>query len=793
MGVEHAPIVVEGGVGKSACATKLAKTCENSPLRFTRFIVFLLVAAGNGQSPAPISVYRLDDQFKSPAAASATAPVAEMATPIVWQNFLSEDDITWGLLRGRIGYRKGDLIVKGEGSTPVIVSPDAQPIDWTLYQAVEIRMLAEGGEEIKIRIGSAEFKQPIGSPGEYHDYHFDVNAGGVRGSRPLAIMPTDSLTDAVAISSIKLIPRKASFPGAAGKLYFGKNEEYRNALYAHAPSSLGFDVPVPRDGRLHFGMGVAADGAPVTFRVQVSGKELYSKTVSTASAWEDADVDLSAYGGKNLKLVLRTESSQEGAVGLWANPLLTTRLSKARPNVLIYMIDTLRADHASLYGYKRDTTPFLRKLAATSVVFDDCQAQATWTKPSIASLLTSIYSYTHGIFNDYDTIPKGAATLAEQLRNAGYVTANIAASPWAGKITGLQRGFDYVMEFPVIQRHRTDTADRGTDSAALNKVVFPWLERHRDEPFFLYAHATDPHAPYRPPAGFEEKFANPAETAEFNRDYASLRDQGQYGGGTVVSRDGCKMNGIDPDKFIRRAIDRYDGEVLHNDANLELLAAKLKQLGILDNTLIIVVSDHGEEFWDHGWTAHGHSLYQELAHCVFLMWNPKLLSASRRVTEPVQLIDVMPTVLDLLNLKAPDIVQGQSLAPLAKGRPFHRRTPVMTSRFAHPNAKPNGFVPENRINTFALIEANWKLIYREKGKEVGLNRVELYDRRTDRTETNNVAGAHPQDVERMMAELGKWVDAQKQIRAVLGKGARSMLDQQTLDQLRSLGYIGGKQ
>ena len=273
--------------------------------------------------------------------------------------------------------------------------------------------------------------------------------GGVRGSRPLAIMPTDSLTDAVAISSIRLVPRKANFPGAAGKLYFGKGDEYRNVLYAHAPSSLGFDLAVPRDGRLHFGMGVTADGAPVTFRVQVSGKDLYSKTVSSAGAWEDADVDLSAYGGRNLKLVLRTESSREGAVGLWANPLLSTRLPKARPNVLIYMIDTLRADHASLYGYKRDTTPFLKKLAATGVVFDDCQAQATWTKPSVASLLTSIYSYTHGIFNDYDTIPKGAATLAEQLRNAGYVTANISASPWAGKITGLQRGFDYVMEFPV--------------------------------------------------------------------------------------------------------------------------------------------------------------------------------------------------------------------------------------------------------------------------------------------------------------------------------------------------------
>jgi len=607
-------------------------------------------------------------------------------------------------------------------------------------------------------------------------------------------MPTDSLADLVAISSIKLVPRKAEFPGTAGKLYFGKGEEYRNVLYTHPQAPLSFEVPVPRDARLHFGIGLAAGGSPVTFRVltQTPSKELYAKTISSPDAWEDADVDLSTYTGRNLKLVLRVEANREDAVGLWANPLVTTRAPKARPNVLIYMIDTLRADHASLYGYRRDTTPFLKKLGSAGVVFDDCQAQATWTKPSIASLFTSLYSYTHGIVNDYDTIPKGAATLAEQLRNAGYVTASITASPWAGKITGLQRGFDYVMEYPVIQRRRTDAADRGTDSAAVNKVIFPWLDGHRDEPFFLYAHSTDPHAPYRPPAGFEEKFADPAETPEFNRDYASLRDKGQYGGATVVSRDGCARSGIDPEKFIGRAIDRYDAEILRNDNSLELLVGKLKQLGILDNTIIIVASDHGEEFWDHGWTAHGHTLYQELTHCALMLWNPKLLPAPRRVAEPVQLIDVMPTVLDLLDLKSPDVVQGQSLAPLAKGRPFHRRTPVMTSRFASPQAKPNGLVPENRVNTFALVEANWKLIYREKGREAGLSRVELYDRRADRAEARNVAGEHVQDVERIMAELGKWVDAQKQIRNVLGKGARSVLDQQTLDQLRSLGYIGGK-
>ena len=109
-----------------------------------------------------------------------------------------------------------------------------------------------------------------------------------------------------------------------------------------------------------------------------------------------------------------------------------------------------------------------------------------------------------------------------------------------------------------------------------------------------YAHATDPHAPYRPPAGFEEKFANPADTPEFNRNYVKLRDKAQYGGGTVISRALCAKSGVNPDRFIHRAIDRYDGEVLHNDWSLQQLVDKLKQIGVLDNTLIVVVSDHGE-------------------------------------------------------------------------------------------------------------------------------------------------------------------------------------------------------
>jgi arylsulfatase A-like enzyme len=174
------------------------------------------------------------------------------------------------------------------------------------------------------------------------------------------------------------------------------------------------------------------------------------------------------------------------------------------------------------------------------------------------------------------------------------------------------------------------------------------------------------------------------------------------------------------------------------------------------------------------------------------MWNPKLIPSPRRISEPAQLIDVAPTVLDLLGLKIPEVVEGQSLAPFAKGQPFQRRSPVMTSRFADPEAKKIGFVPENRIDAIAFLDANWKLIYREKGDEAGVSKLELYDRRTDREETKNLAAQNPREVNQLLAEITKWTEAQKQIRKFLGQGAKANINRQTLEQLRSLGYIGGK-
>ncbi len=190
-------------------------------------------------------------------------------------------------------------------------------------------------------------------------------------------------------------------------------------------------------------------------------------------------------------------------------------------------------------------------------------------------------------------------------------------------------------------------------------------------------------------------------------------------------------------------MDRYDGEIAHNDRSLSSLTGKLKDLGLLDNTLVVVASDHGEEFWEHGLGAHGHSLYSELIHVVLMMWNPKLIPHARRVADTVQLIDILPTVLDLLSLKPAVGIEGRSLAPLLAGGRLDKAVPAMSTKLALPEAKPGGAVPENLTDTIARVEPEWKLLYRPQFGRAHLKQVELYDRRSDRADRNDVAAPAP--------------------------------------------------
>ena len=748
-------------------------------------------AAAAAPAAAP-AVYRLDDNFPRAAvdAPAATSRV-RMADPVRWT--WKDQKLSWDIVRGRIGFKQGQLIVKGEGSSPVIVSPSDPLIDWSRYRALRIRMIAEAGREIKIKLGDLEMKHPLAPPMQWRDYQFDLKASAGGFTKPMAIMPTDDLNAPVAIEYIELVPRESEFSTPAGVTSVGKREEYRRAIFARAPSSIAYVAPIPPGGRLRMGLGVSSS-APITFRVLAGApeREVFSTTISDPNAWKEVEADLSAFAGESRQIVLRTESQADDAVGFWAAPRIASAAASTRPNVLLYVVCTLRPDHTSLYGYARDTTPFLKKLGASGVVFDDAQSQAPWTKPSVASLLTSLNAYTHGLVNDEDTIPKGAATMAEQLRAAGYLTASIVANPFAGRTSGLDRGFDYMMEYPVVQRYRNDAVDRGTDSAAINRAIMPWIAAHAGEPFFLFVQSTDPHAPYRPPADFERRFGDPGDTSAFDRMYGKLRDIRSYGGGATVTRAEMTANGIDPDTWIRQAVTRYDAEIAHNDKSIELLVGKLKDAGALDRTLVVVASDHGEEFWEHGFGAHGHSLYSELIHTVLMFWNPRLLPAPRRVREPVGLTDLMPTVLELVGAPQAATQQGQSLVPLLKGGAFTRQAALISTKLALPRAKPGGGVPENLTDTFARVDALWKLIYRTQAGRAGLKEMELYDRRSDTADRHDIAAANPDVARKLRGEIVQWMEAQQSVKKRLGPGGKTQLDTQTLERLRSLGYLGGK-
>lgn len=739
--------------------------------------------------------YRLADHFataKVTTAASAPTSVPA-AQPVVWR--FADRKTAWQSLRGRMGFKNpGWLVVKGDGGTPVIAAPNSPAIDWGMYEAIKIRMISEGGTELKLKLGGQEMAQKLAPPMEWRVYQFNIPAVPSGFVRPLALMPTNDLSAAVAIDFIELVPRKEALGAPAGVTNVGKLDEYRNTLFARAPASLAFEIPVPKAGPvLRFGIGVAGK-TPVKFRVLAgpAKTEIFSRQVDNPDKWDDAEVDLSPYAGTTAPIVLESSSSSATAVGFWANPLVASRTLARRPNVLLYVVCTLRPDHTSLYGYARETTPFLRKLGASSVVFEDAVAQAPWTKASVPSILTSIQAYAHGIANESDTIPRGTVTMAEQLRAAGYTTASIVANPFAGRASGLERGFDYVLEYPVVQRQRTDAADRGTDSAAINRAILPWLEKHRDEPTFLFVLSTDPHAPYRPPAEFEAKFANPAETEQFNRDYAKLRDIRAYGGGATVSRAEIRAKGIDDTAFLKRAVERYDAEIAHNDRSIGALADQYKTLGLLDNTLVVIASDHGEEFWEHGLGAHGHSLYSELIHVALMMWNPKLIPQGRRVTDTVQLIDILPTVLELLGVKPSSGMEGRSLVPLLAGGHLNPAAPAMSTKLALPHAKPGGAVPENSTDTVARVEAEWKLIYRLQADKAKMKQLELYDRRSDRADRTDVAAQHADVANRIKLDVLKWIEQEKAVKTRIGQSGSKPLDDATLQRLRGLGYLGGK-
>ncbi len=323
-------------------------------------------------------------------------------------------------------------------------------------------------------------------------------------------------------------------------------------------------------------------------------------------------------------------------------------------NVILILVDRLRADHTSLYGYARDTTPELERRAGDGVVFERARSQSACTFPSVNSLLTSRHPaiFFHQGFRNF-SIPPGVPSIAEVLKAKGYTTLAVSSSAIVratptkhNEHGGYDRGFDAFDESCLWE-----------DAACVNRRALALLDKAR-EPFFIYLHYLDPHAPYAPPKSHRLRFAKP-----FVGDPRIA--QGQIG---MIERTVFRQRRPDlvSQAAIRHLIDLYDEEIAYFDEQLARLLEALEEHGLLDDTLVVLTADHAEEFLEHGSVAHCRTTYDTETRIPLVFWAPG--RPGGRIATPVENLDVVPTILDFLAVEPPPGMDGKSLRPWIERR-----------------------------------------------------------------------------------------------------------------------------
>lgn len=332
-------------------------------------------------------------------------------------------------------------------------------------------------------------------------------------------------------------------------------------------------------------------------------------------------------------------------------------------NVVIIGVDTLRPDHLGCYGYGRETSPAIDRLAARGVLFDNVYSQSPWTLPSFATVFTSLYPMQHGAFTPVKKLRADLTTLPMMLLKRGYSTAAIVNAPFLSPEYRLDRGFEYY-------DYRGPFAERVASGTTTNALA--WIDKHIGEPFLIFVHYFDPHMPYAPPEPYDTMFYPDYKgdlSCPFFMDLGRRRPIAAFPIGLLRSVDtkhARTMSSLSTEdwNYIRAL---YDGEIAFTDEAVGKLLDGLDERGLTDNTLIIFLSDHGEEFYEHEGFEHGHTLYDEVIKVPLIVSLPGQVPENVRVAEHVRLIDIAPTVLDYLGVEPSGYFEGASIKPLIDG------------------------------------------------------------------------------------------------------------------------------
>jgi choline-sulfatase len=411
-----------------------------------------------------------------------------------------------------------------------------------------------------------------------------------------------------------------------------------------------------------------------------------------------------------------------------------------KANIILIGIDSLRPDHTTMYGYKRPTTPHLQELAAQSCVFKRCHSVAPWTLPSFMSMLTGLYPSVSGFINKWTPIDskhmvearldKAVTTLPEVLVRQGYEAAAFTGD--AG-VSG-RYGFGRAMSTYIDDLH-FGAMDHSMPAC------LAWLRtRQPDKPFFLFLHGYDCHGQFDPPGGYKRRFVEhyAGKLQGGKKEQAHFRESSLRVALQAESRGEPKVSGMDADDaaFYRGL---YDEKIYDVDERVHHFLEQLKGLGLYDTSIIIVVSDHGEEFLDHGGIDHGQSLYQELTHVLLMIHFPKQTQGVA-FYDLVNVFDALPTAMEAAGIKIPHPINAHSLMPILRGGQVER--PYL---FAESDYRL--FVHKRSVRN-----ERYKLIYNlVSGKR------ELFDLKNDPLEQANVVDREPRTAYEMEQQLLGWL------------------------------------
>lgn len=788
-------------------------------------LVLLFFLGCRAETPAPLQTVRLVTLKKSssslPADPAITIPKTEFRFTEGLAGWEGVDSVA-GLT-----VRNGMMTGRSTGNNPILhLERKTSKENADVIHSIEINIRVSAGANFRIGFLGAEKFDPEEAKANVRDFSALLESTPViAGSKVqsytlkprfaypssdtghILVVPTDQSEAEFEIESIRLIFRKeylATIP--SGVSWQGLKGIYHETIVSRSPEVIRLDLTMPKNPWLDLNIGTIEDG-PVTFRITLNekkGKEktVFERTVTRPHVWQPVTVPLSG-SGREASLALTIATEKPGMIGFWGSPAVRSRISqqsskastKPPQGVIVIWTDTLRKDHLDVYGYNRSTAPNVKRIASEGVLFKNCITQATWTKVASPTLFSGLYPTAHGVIDFDDRLPSSAETLAEIFQKAGYATIGFSSNLFTATYSNFHQGFEQLHEDSSLPNPQSSKTSRDYIDRLL-----PWLDTHRHVPFFVFLHAYDSHDPYEPYPPYNTLWSDPAKKAEHEKQLENARKIIKHpllrAFGMPDRREMLEAK-INPEEFVTYAEGWYDGSIRAMDSEIGRLMQFLRNNNLEEKTLLVFAGDHGEEFLEHERMFHGQTVYGELTDVPLIFWRPGTLRGGLTITDTVEIVDVMPTILELSGLKAAQNMQGQSMTALLHTKSsgnaaeastvsgvWKTRPAFSMKAVTSDNASP----PPQEDESFAVVLDEWKLIHNTKSSS-NVPEYELFHQTSDPLNKKNVAAQNPQIVKKLSKLIDEWRQKSAANALKPDTDAAKSLSQEELERLRSLGYI----